>query len=234
MKLKKIVSLALAGVMAVSMLAGCANNGGNGGNDSGKEPVTQPATGVAAAFNDAQSSTNKAKVVFSNDASLDAALAKAIKTNGEGASAAAVKTDVRYITGISDTTYSFADADNESKDGLELTQLYVVKLDSEVNNQLNATTTMVRNPHTLTALTMTVGQVWNEDAAVAGMGRVIDAYAALLKDTTYVDGRTQADATFYNYSYTGTASMVSVDCSDGTVDYYFAFTVTQTTAEDTL
>ena len=37
MKLKKIASLMLAGVMAVSMLAGCSNgnNGGNNGGDNG-------------------------------------------------------------------------------------------------------------------------------------------------------------------------------------------------------
>ena len=37
MKLKKIASLALAGIMAVSMLAGCKDggNGNNGGQDNG-------------------------------------------------------------------------------------------------------------------------------------------------------------------------------------------------------
>ena len=33
MKLKKIASLALAGIMAVSMLAGCSNNGGSNNGD---------------------------------------------------------------------------------------------------------------------------------------------------------------------------------------------------------
>ena len=44
MKLKKIVSLALAGIMAVSMLAGCSGNS-NSGNT--QEPTT-PATGISA------------------------------------------------------------------------------------------------------------------------------------------------------------------------------------------
>lgn len=45
MKLKKIASLALAGIMAVSMLAGCSNGNSNSGNT--EEPVA-PSTGVSA------------------------------------------------------------------------------------------------------------------------------------------------------------------------------------------
>ena len=52
MKLKKIASLMLAGVMAVSMLAGC----GEGSSSSSSEPTTPPVTttGLAAALNDAR------------------------------------------------------------------------------------------------------------------------------------------------------------------------------------
>ena len=50
MKLKKIASLALAGVMAVSMLAGCSNtsNNGNNGNNGG-DPIDPGTAGVSAA-----------------------------------------------------------------------------------------------------------------------------------------------------------------------------------------
>ena len=52
MKLKKIASLMLAGVMAVSMLAGC----GESSSSSSSEPTTPPVTttGLAAALNDAR------------------------------------------------------------------------------------------------------------------------------------------------------------------------------------
>ena len=46
MKLKKIASLALAGIMAVSMLAGC-KDGGNSNSGSSSTPTT-PASGYAA------------------------------------------------------------------------------------------------------------------------------------------------------------------------------------------
>ena len=53
MKLKKIASLALAGVMAVSMLAGCSNtsNNGNNGNNGG-DPIDPGTAGVSAAVKD--------------------------------------------------------------------------------------------------------------------------------------------------------------------------------------
>ena len=216
MKLKKIVSLALAGVMAVSMLAGCANNGGNGGNDSGKEPVTQPATGVAAAFNDAQSSTNQAKVVFSNDASLDAALAKAVKMNGQGAPEGSVFMDVCYITGMNpDLSPNYTSAtgfddfimdEDDCKDGKTCTFAGVGVVSSE--------------------------DAWSEDAAVNLVASYLDGQIKLLKDTTYVEKVTPAGHTFYDFSYTGKASMVSVQNAAGDYDYYFAIVVTQTCKAD--
>ena len=50
MKLKKIASLALAGIMAVSMLAGCSTTGDTGDND---DTVIVPVTGVVEYANDA-------------------------------------------------------------------------------------------------------------------------------------------------------------------------------------
>ena len=63
MKLKKIASLALAGIMAVSMLAGC-----NGSSSSSSEPTTPPetVTGVAATIN-ANLDDKKDVVSFTND-----------------------------------------------------------------------------------------------------------------------------------------------------------------------
>ena len=78
MKLKKIASLALAGVMAVSMLAGCstASNGGdNGGEGEGEN------SGVVSGISAAISTAVKADVTgidtnvkFSDDSALDANL----------------------------------------------------------------------------------------------------------------------------------------------------------------
>ena len=207
MKLKKIASLMLAGIMAVSMLAGCSNGNSNSGNNGGE---TNTATGVAAAFNDAQASTNAAKITFSSDATLDAALAQALKIEGQNALPQAVGQQVSFITGIISDSSAFVATDAASKDGLTITRMYADKLNSKDNN------------------------VWTEEAAVKTMGRTINTDAAKLKDTTYVKGTTQADQPYFNYTYTGKASMVSVNNTDGTVDYYFVYTITQTCAEATL
>ena len=68
MKLKKIASLALAGIMAVSMLAGC--NGSNGGNSGSSSSEVTTVNGAAAAIN-AELDENKELISFSEDSSLD-------------------------------------------------------------------------------------------------------------------------------------------------------------------
>ena len=76
MKLKKIASLALAGIMAVSMLAGCSNGNSNSGNT--EEPVA-PSTGVSAKVQSLLK--NDDLITLSDNATyssyLDAALKKA-------------------------------------------------------------------------------------------------------------------------------------------------------------
>ena len=71
MKLKKIASLMLAGVMAVSMLAGC----GEGSSSSSSEPtnpVTPVATGIAGAVNAARNdyAKNSLKLAYNESSSL--------------------------------------------------------------------------------------------------------------------------------------------------------------------
>ena len=72
MKLKKIASLMLAGIMAVSMLAGC-KSGSKEENSgaSSSEPTT--VSGAAAGIN-AELNWNKDVISFENDADLDADL----------------------------------------------------------------------------------------------------------------------------------------------------------------
>ena len=82
MKLKKIASLALAGIMAVSMLAGCSN--GNGGNDGETVVVPSDMTGKVIAALDEDTTKN---VTFQADASLQTVLEKVVKNKGTSVSA---------------------------------------------------------------------------------------------------------------------------------------------------
>ena len=74
MKLKKIASLALAGIMAVSMLAGCKD--GSSSSSSSSENTT-PATGVSAEF--ASYLKDNKNVTFADDAEYQGYLSKILK-----------------------------------------------------------------------------------------------------------------------------------------------------------
>ena len=79
MKLKKIASLMLAGIMAVSMLTAC--GGKTTGNEEEKPPVVDPVdTSFAASVNELLSDEQKAVLTFENDATLNSVLAKVAPT----------------------------------------------------------------------------------------------------------------------------------------------------------
>lgn len=81
MKLKKVMTLALAGVMAVSMLTGCGNGGNGGASENGEE------NGVAGGFSSElakymEESAKMDNVSFQDDADVTAALADALGNRG--------------------------------------------------------------------------------------------------------------------------------------------------------
>ena len=214
MKLKKIASLALAGVMAVSMLAGCSGNGSNGDNSNGGNTVVEPGTSsIVTAFNDGQDKDNKVKVTFSSDASLDAALQKAGKEVGSSADAGSV---VEYVVNLMGKFYcpldEFANADTR---------------DREIVDKQSKTT---------------IGVVWlgsagywtEEDAINAAARDVDDLIATLATDNKNSNRDDNVGDKYYTFDYTGTVSMVSVAQESGATYYYVVFTITQTAAQQTV
>ena len=112
MKLKKIASLMLAGVMAVSMLTAC---GGNTVDDTQKpeEPDVTPSTSASAqtlVSNMSKEAQNKVTAVSNGD--LDAALNSAVKDFFSNADV------VKYgkIFEIPRTEYGWTDADARDTD----------------------------------------------------------------------------------------------------------------------
>ena len=71
-------------------------------------------------------------------------------------------------------------------------------------------------------------------AAEKFAAKLINDVVAELDDTTYAEGVTMSGDKYCDFSYTGTVSMVSSTANDGTVNYYFAVVITQTTAVKTL
>ena len=89
MKLKKIASLMLAGVMAVSMLAGCSN--GTKPENPAEEPVDNT---IASYLNDAQKD-NEVKAEFAYDADLEAMMEKALDVYGTQATVTNIRQQIK-------------------------------------------------------------------------------------------------------------------------------------------
>ena len=74
MKLKKIASLALAGIMAVSMLTACDTTSNSNDQPTQPEEPTTPANGYSATFEDRLSDLADANISMSDSSDLNAAL----------------------------------------------------------------------------------------------------------------------------------------------------------------
>ena len=219
MKLKKIASLMLAGVMAVSMLAGCktADNNGDNGNDD--VIVTPTATSIVTAVNNGQSATNKVKINFTSDATLDNALSSAVKSLGDIGVHHELVALLENLTGdeigIDDV--------NQKTGWKEYTNGIVTwgwKLDTSVNGKV------------VTDMNVMYVPALSKEAALKRAAAEIDSVVATLTATTY--DMVEADEKYTDYSYTGTVSMVSAETVAGTTNYYVAYTITQTTSVKTL
>ena len=224
MKLKKIASLMLAGIMAVSMLTACGGKTVNDGeNNDGT--VVAPTSSIVTAVNNGQSATNRVKIDFTADTTLDAALTKAVKSIGDYNNAAGLRIEMIRLTAndlinhqtfyTGDTDVNFGTAVNPNDDPWK-------NIDGTVIEGMMA---------------MPLMNVMSDKAAAEkAAAKIINEVVAQLDDTTYVEGAngTVAGEKYCDFSYTGTVSMVSSVENDGTVNYYFAFVITQTTAVKTL
>ena len=113
MKLKKIASLMLAGIMAVSMLAGCKGSANSGEEEN---PVV-PTTGVVAYANDAVSADDKEEYKFSGftaSTNLDSILKDLASNTGDFS-----KSVINGIFVAPSTVDDYADVQNKLNDKLD-------------------------------------------------------------------------------------------------------------------
>ncbi len=119
MKLNKILALALSGVMAVSMLAGCSGSSNNGGDDD-QTPVDS--TGIAAVVNAAQD-----KIDFVYSSSLETDLQTALNATAEKANVTTVLRKIQDVTGINEVARGWADPFGRAEEEGELEAINVFK-----------------------------------------------------------------------------------------------------------
>ncbi len=217
MKLKKIASLFLAGVMAVSMLAGCATTSNE--PEQPNQPEEPSATSYSAVLQNELESKNIMKVKFSDSNELDNALESAVAHAGFDA----VTND--FIHSLFGNGYSIRWVDkNTSSEAVENvdTKLREV-MKPEIKMQKTASETVrwlspeaIGNPHNPGAdcdennINTTILFV-----ADRGMGleAAMDEIADMIADgvvglNTSYDSRDVNGAT-YNYEYTGSVSVCS-------------------------
>ncbi len=216
MKLKKIASLALAGVMAVSMLAGCAN-----GTGSSSTTTDDDATVATVTVDDAMNAVQK-NVEFKTSTTLDTWLAAAVK---KATYSAVEKATVggSYVAKTADVGAQLADmvtkdytlqnswtAFNPTKGGEKTTNLYLYMVD-DVTGMESAVNTVAK---------AVAGNANNYPTRVIGK----------------ISGTTgSANVSSYKATYTGEVSCVKVSKTndDGKTAgaYYVLFAVTQTVAD---
>lgn len=237
MKLKKIASLALAGIMAVSMLAGC-SNGSNGGN--GDDPIVTPnTTPIVEAVNKGQSASNLVKINFTANSSLDSALQKAVSVYGNDATEDEVADAITRITGLKMVTPDAA----WYWDGTLVTNGFLNNMVRYNRDHGNGEGIGDEDGKTYTQYGVKIFSALTNEAALNIVANAVNEEIAKLAATSNDDnndGKLNGGITvggqdkYYSYGYDGSISMVSVEGLNGQTYYYVAYVVNQTVTETTL
>lgn len=213
MKLKKIASLALAGIMAVSMLTACGKSANNGNNGEGDGENNGTAAGYSAMLAEAVSDQVKKMdyVTFQDDAKVGEALEDVLGSVGSGS--IAVGSLIGRVVPVEGT----AGIATDFKDTLKLND-FGDKWDFTANKWMNDT--------------RKVGNIFYVDATV-DMEKAMKQVAEQLKNQLEgLEEEGTAGQLSYKFHYTVSVSVVnkSVDTIDwyhGSVNF-IAVTVTRT------
>lgn len=250
MKLKKIASLALAGVMAVSMLAGCNGGTSNNGTPDDDGDVVVTTSPVVKAVNDGQTSGNVVKINFTDDSKLNTALQKAVEVYGTDAVAGQIEAAITDNTGLETKAADVKDLQYVNSAGnVALNKVNDYGFLSNLIKYENISTKGGKkgdlNGKVYTYVNVDAFTALSEEAALNYVAKGADAMIAKLaavsndeandgvldKDGDY---EVNVDGKYYDYDYTGSISMVSVTTIAGTTTYYVAYVVNQTVTEKTL
>lgn len=205
MKLKKIAALAMSGVMAVSMLAGCKT-----ATEPTEEPEVVPASGAAALLN-AELDAKKDVISFTDDAELRDALTTYFKSNP-------ITKDI--LGYVDDNGLSVYQANGQGMSGIDAFVQTMIGADGKIANVINASNTSAKTGFDVYVVS---GKNFVEENALKLVGRYIDSTSVVLPE----DNGTTKD-----YSYTGTAAAINATTKGGTAGVWIvAITVTQTPAD---
>ena len=207
MKLKKIASLMLAGVMAVSMLAGCSN--GTKPEDDKKDPVVN--TGMTGKVIAALNEDTTKLVDFAASSTLESALKKAVQNVGS---------DV-----VGNNTFATNIMNELTKINPELTStVFVGGTEDTDKKEQSYTCVQLLNNGDIGA---------SEEYAAAKLADMVEATKAngstvLAKTGTYSQDY-DGGKYYYSFDYTGEIAVVEVtNAVTGQTSYISAVTITRT------
>ena len=208
MKLKKIASLMLAGVMAVSMLAGCSGNGSNNNNNN-DDPVVVPGVNVANVISQLDSDTTD-KVTFSAGNTLQNALNDGVQDYGIlslNFNENQIITYVRTLANVETTSNNDFRTGGDYKDD-EQTVMNAGVVDT---NGMNDT-------YALRALADAI------DTSVANV-------TTMVENSLGANAQVQDGDTYYTYEYTGELAIAKVESVSGQSSYIYVYTIDRTPTE---
>ena len=223
MKLKKIASLALAGIMAVSMLAGCKD--GTSQEDPSSSSQVPATTNVVTYANDALSGAEKGVFTFKSSSELDTALQSAANNKNKLSSG---EIENIYKDNISVAKWA---GDDDSQDGALYDVLSAVKgkISGIVEEDLK--TAAPDDGKSQKALDVyAISGAVNEKVAVEKVISLFNQGETEINNTNYPNAAKNSD---YIYTYSAEISAVKVasaDKTDNTV-WVVAIVVTQTATE---
>ena len=236
MKLKKIASLALAGIMAVSMLAGCSTTSNEVPQDPTTPPTTTPVSGKSAVFEAQLSDLADVKITMSDSADLQAALDAAAQNVGSATiidftnairTAQAGFYGVRTIANFDQRGNVYvADVNNGAAMGWGLTtnvnagDLSVVAADMDALSVRDAFVGLIPEHKEVAddAVTMlfAVDGTVGEDAAVRQVAKVLNDEIERLQIDDDMNTTTPgwSDHTTLHYNYTGSVCITNRALAD--------------------
>ena len=227
MKLKKIASLALAGILAVSMLAGCQN--ANVDPEQPNQPEQPVDTSFAADVNDLMSGAHKAVLTFESDATLQSTLNKVAgqldsftlnnALTKDGFVIGDDANDFRHLLGIGRSNTLTLGTDGNYWSPFLTTATASYKFFSNMTASTNTVADLIVVPGNLTT---------------EGLAEVVAANAEKLIDSKRMPNDGIYDKKEYKYDYTGDIAYVKVDNLSGDFSaYVVAVTITQTPTQIT-
>ena len=239
MKLKKIASLALAGVMAVSMLTACDTASNNGDDNQGDDTIVTPVDdSFATAINGELNTAEKNTLTITADASLEAMLNKVADkfddhslqiTAGNVVTAFVLDTDstvpqdARHLMGMKDDASL-----TTAKNGTSWAPMGTRYVNNDTNTKLEWKY-FAKNGSAETTLDFIVvdgGQT------AEGLAHEVATQLKALMTEYRMPGEATVDTKDYDYDYTGHVASIKLDNLRGDESFYVvAVEITKTPTE---